>query len=105
MMEEHKSFSYARYFRIRGYPLFVFTIHLICLEVSGKNIIFALEGSKTVRQPLRADTHFLLLARCYARCHSDKTKDECQKAQDLCILSFDLILLTLWQNILTRKQT
>ena len=39
MMEKHKSFGYARYFRIWGYPLFIFTIYLICLEVSGKNII------------------------------------------------------------------
>ena len=37
-------------------------IHLICLEVSWKLCIFALEGSKTVRQPLWADMHFFLHA-------------------------------------------
>ena len=37
-------------------------IHLICLEVSWKLCIFALEGLKNVRQPLWADMHFLLRA-------------------------------------------
>ena len=36
--------------------------------------------------------------------HSRKTKDEWQKAKDLCPLTLDLRLLTLWQNILTLKQ-
>ena len=37
-------------------------IHLICLEVSWKLCIFALEGLENVHQPLEADTHFLLRA-------------------------------------------
>ena len=90
-MEKHKSFGYAKYFRIWGYSPFVFTIHLICLEVSGKNIIFALEGSKTVRQPLRADTHFLLLARCYARCRQTRQKTNAKRLKtfDFCPLTLD----------------
>jgi len=42
---------------------------LFSLEKKEKKCNFALEGSKTVHQPLRADTHFLLRARCYARCY------------------------------------
>ena len=41
------------------------------LEKKEKVCNFALEGSKTVRQPLRADTHFLLRARMLRTLYSN----------------------------------